>query len=259
MTKQNPFNLEGKVALVTGASGAIGRDICLALARAGADVIVSGRNSDRLKKTAKIVADCGRRSNIIAADLADPSDVQKLAKNSLDDFDHVDILVNNAATNVFKKAERFTQNDFDMIMNTNIKGGFFLSQSLAEHMQSIGGGSIIFITSQLGQTAMNFACLYGATKAALMQITRSLAFEWARYNIRVNSVSPGPWATGMLEPLFGDGKTQAALTRLTPSRQLGQEGDLGGAVVFLVSDAARHITGQDLVVDGGFSICKIIS
>jgi len=258
MTTQNPFNLEGKVALVTGASGAIGRDICLALASAGADVIVSGRNSARLKKTAKIVADCGRRSNIIAADLADPSHIQKLAKNSFDDFGHVDILVNNAATNVFKKAERFTQDDFDKIMKTNIKGGFFLSQSLAAHMQSIGGGSIIFITSQLGQTAMNFACLYGATKAALMQITRSLAFEWAKYNIRVNSVSPGPWATGMLEPLFGDGKTQAALTRLTPSCQLGQEGDLGVVVVFLVSDAARHITGQDLVVDGGFSICKII-
>jgi NAD(P)-dependent dehydrogenase (short-subunit alcohol dehydrogenase family) len=259
MTTQNPFNLDGKVALVTGASGAIGRDICLALATAGADVIVSGRNSERLKKTAKRVADCGRRSSIIAADLADHSDVQKLAEKSLAAFDHVDILVNNAATNIFKKAEGFTQNDFDMIINTNIKGGFFLSQRLTEHMQSVGGGSIIFITSQLGQTAMNFACLYGATKAALMQITRSLAFEWAKYNIRVNSVSPGPWATGMLEPLFGDGKTQAALTRLTPSRQLGQEGDLGDAVVFLVSDAARHITGQDLVVDGGFSICKVIS
>ena len=259
MTTQNPFNLDGKVALVTGASGAIGRDICLALAAAGADVIVSGRNYERLEKTAKMVADCGRQTSVIAADLADPSDVEKLAENSLDAFDHVDILVNNAATNVFKKAEGFTQDDFDMIMNTNVKGGFFLCQRLSEHMQSIGGGSIIFITSQLGQTAMNFACLYGATKAALMQITRSLALEWARYNIRVNSVSPGPWAIGMLEPLFEDGKTQAALMRLTPSRQLGQEGDLGGAVVFLVSDAARHITGQDLVVDGGFSICKVIS
>jgi NAD(P)-dependent dehydrogenase (short-subunit alcohol dehydrogenase family) len=258
MTIQNPFNLEGKTALVTGASGAIGRDISMALARAGANVIVSGRNSERLKKTAKRINDCGRRSSIIAADLADPSDVQKLAKNSLEDFDHVDIVVNNAAMNVFKKAERFTQIDFDMMMNTNIKGGFFLSQRLAEHMQSIGGGSIIFITSQLGQTAMNFACLYGATKAALMQITRSLAFEWARYNIRVNSVSPGPWATGMLEPLFGDGKTKESLARLTPSCRLGEQGDLGDAVVFMVSDAARHITGQDLVVDGGFSICKII-
>jgi NAD(P)-dependent dehydrogenase (short-subunit alcohol dehydrogenase family) len=258
MTIQNPFDLEGKVALVTGASGAIGRDISMALASAGADIIVSGRNMERLKKTAKMIADCGRRSSISAADLADPSDVKKLAKSSLDEFDHIDILVNNAATNVFKKAERFTPNDFDMIMNTNIKGGFFLSQRLAAHMQAIGGGSIIFITSQLGKTAMNFACLYGATKAALMQITRSLAFEWAKYNIRVNSVSPGPWATGMLEPLFGDGETLAALTRLTPAHQLGQEGDLGGAVVFLVSNAARHITGQDLIVDGGFSICKII-
>jgi NAD(P)-dependent dehydrogenase (short-subunit alcohol dehydrogenase family) len=258
MTTQNPFNLEDKVALVTGASGAIGRDICMALARAGADVIVSGRNRARLKKTAKIVADCGRRSNIIAADLTDPADVQKLAKTSLDNFNQVDILVNNAATNVFKNAEQFTQKDFDIIFNTNVKSAFFLSQCFGAHMKSIGGGSIIFVTSQLGQTAMNFACLYGATKAALMQLTRSLAFEWAKYNIRVNSVSPGPWATGMLEPLFGDGKTQEALVRLTPSRRLGEEGDLGGAVVFLFSEAARHVTGQDLVVDGGFSICKTV-
>ena len=230
----------------------------MALASAGADVIVSGRNRARLKKTAKIVADCGRRSNIIAADLADPADVQKLAKTSLDDFNRVDILVNNAATNVFKNAEQFTQKDFDIIFNTNVKSAFFLSQCFGAHMKSIGGGSIIFVTSQLGQTAMNFACLYGATKAALMQLTRSLAFEWAKYNIRVNSVSPGPWATGMLEPLLGDGKTQKALERLTPSRRLGEEGDLGGAVVFLFSEAARHVTGQDLVVDGGFSICKIV-
>ncbi|UCG05311.1 MAG: glucose 1-dehydrogenase [Desulfobacterales bacterium] len=258
MTEQNTFNLEGKVALVTGASGAIGRDISLALAKAGADIIVSGRNSERLKKTAELVAECGRKFSIIAADLSDRQEVQKLAQASVATFDHVDILVNNAAANVFKKAERFTETDFDLIINTNVKGAFFLSQCFAQHMLSIGGGSIIFITSQLGQTAMNFACLYGATKAALMQITRSLAFEWAKYNIRVNSVSPGPWATGMLEPLFRDGKTEEALTRLTPSRRLGAEGDLGGAVVFLVSEAARHITGQDLIVDGGFSICKII-
>ena len=258
MIEQTLFNLEGKVALVTGASGAIGRDISLALAKAGAAVIVSGRNSERLEKTAELVAQCGRKSRIIAADLSNPKEVEKLAHASLAVFDQVDIVVNNAATNVFKKAERFTEADFDLIIKTNVKGAFFLSQCFAEHMRSIGGGSIIFVTSQLGRTAMNFACLYGATKAALMQITRSLAFEWARYNIRVNSVSPGPWATGMLEPLFRDGKTQEALTRLTPSRRLGDEGDLGSAVVFLVSDGARHITGQDLVVDGGFSICKVI-
>jgi len=258
MEKQDTFNLEGKVALVTGASGAIGRDISIALAQAGADIIVSGRDRDRLQKTSASVARCGRKSLVLSADLSDPEDVQKLAQDSLKAFGHVDIIVNNAATNVFNKAELFTEEDFDLIINTNVKGAFFLSQCLMKHMKSTDGGSVIFITSQLGQTAMNFACLYGATKAALMQITRSLAFEWAKYGIRVNSVSPGPWATGMLEPLFGDGKTKESLARLTPSRRLGEEGDLGGAVVFLVSDAARHITGQDLVVDGGFSICKVV-
>ena len=228
------------------------------MAGAGADIIVSGRDRNRLQKTADLVADCGRKSHILSADLSDPEDVKKLAQDSFEAFGHVDIVVNNAATNVFNKAELFTAEDFDLIINTNVKGAFFLSQSLMKHMQSTDGGSVIFITSQLGQTAMNFACLYGATKAALMQITRSLAFEWAKYGIRVNSVSPGPWATGMLEPLFGDGKTRETLARLTPSRRLGEEGDLGGAVVFLVSDAARHITGKDLVVDGGFSICKVV-
>jgi NAD(P)-dependent dehydrogenase (short-subunit alcohol dehydrogenase family) len=258
MIKQDMFNLEGKVAIVTGASGAIGRDISLALAGAGADIIVSGRDKNRLEKTAGLVVQCGRKSRILSADLSDPQDVQKLAQDSLAAFGHVDIIVNNAATNVFNKAELFTEEDFDLIINTNVKSAFFLSQCLMKYMKSTDGGSVIFITSQLGQTAMNFACLYGATKAALMQITRSLAFEWAKYGIRVNSVSPGPWSTGMLEPLFGDGKTKESLARLTPSLRLGEEGDLGGAVVFLVSDAARHITGQDLVVDGGFSICKVV-
>jgi NAD(P)-dependent dehydrogenase (short-subunit alcohol dehydrogenase family) len=258
MKDQDPFKLEGKVALVTGASGAIGRDISVALAQAGSDIILSGRNQDRLEKSAELVQESGRKSHILPADLSDLKAVRQLARNSLEAFGHVDIIVNNAATNVFNKAENFTEEDFDRIINTNVKGAFFLSQWLMKHMKSAQGGSVIFITSQLGRTAMNFACLYGATKAALMQITRSLSFEWAKYGIRVNSVSPGPWATGMLEPLFGDGKTRETLARLTPSRRLGEEGDLGGAVVFLVSDAARHITGQDLVVDGGFSICKVV-
>jgi len=101
------------------------------------------------------------------------------------------------------------------------------------------------------------ADLSGTTKAALMQMTRSLAFEWAKYGIRVNSISPGPWATGMLEPLVGDGKTKETLARLTPSRRLAKGGDFGGTVFFLVSDSARHITGQDLVVDGGVRFARL--
>jgi NAD(P)-dependent dehydrogenase (short-subunit alcohol dehydrogenase family) len=250
------FNLEGKVALVTGASGAIGRDISIALAQAGADIIAVGRSIERLQETAKMAQKYGRKSLVISADISTLESTKRIVEASFDVFDHVDILVNNAAANVFKMAEAFNAGDFDLIVNTNMKGPFFLSQRFAEKMKK--GGNIIFITSQLGKTAMSFACLYGATKAALMQMTRSLAFEWAKYQIRVNSVSPGPWSTGMLEPVFKDGKSKEALVRLTPSRRLGEEGDIGGAVVFLVSDAARHITGQDLIVDGGFSICRIV-
>jgi len=252
------FSLERKVALVTGASGAIGRDISIALAGAGADVIVVGRNADRLRETAKMVEETGRCSHAILADLSKSEDIERIIRESMDRFQCVDILVNNAATNVFNKAEKFTGEDFDLIFTTNVKGPFRLSQQVSRIMKSHGGGNIVFIVSQLGQTAMNFACLYGATKAALMQITRSLAFEWARNNIRVNSVSPGPWSTGMLEPVFKDGITKEALIRMTPSGRLGGEGDIGGAVILLVSDAARHITGQDLIVDGGFSICKVV-
>jgi|YNPNPStandDraft_1061719.scaffolds.fasta_scaffold09301_6 NAD(P)-dependent dehydrogenase (short-subunit alcohol dehydrogenase family) len=252
------LRLDGKVALVTGASGAIGRDISVALAKAGADIVASGRDMDRLGETARLVSQAGRRAHALVADMARQEDVRRLAAEGAEKFGRLDILVNNAGTNLFKPAGQFTEEDFDLIVATNLKGPFFLSQLVAEVMKGQGGGNIIFITSQLGSVAMNFACLYGATKAALMQVTRSLAFEWARYNIRVNSVSPGPWSTGMLEPLFRDGKTKEGLIRQTPLRRLGGEGDLGGAVVFLVSDAARHITGQDLVVDGGFSICKVV-
>jgi NAD(P)-dependent dehydrogenase (short-subunit alcohol dehydrogenase family) len=253
-----PIRLDGKVALVTGASGAIGKDIAVSMARAGADVIAVGRDEPRLLETVEKIRKEGRESFFISADLSDPDDVKRIAKESTGKWGRVDVLVNNAATNVMKGAEGFREEDFDRIMTTNVKGPFFLSQRIAEGMRAQGGGNILFITSQLGKTAMHFACLYGATKAALMQITRSLAFEWARDNIRVNSVSPGPWSTGMLEPLFQDGKTKDRLTRLTPSGRLGGEGDIGGAVVFMASDAARHITGQDLIVDGGFSIGRII-
>jgi NAD(P)-dependent dehydrogenase (short-subunit alcohol dehydrogenase family) len=256
--ERDMFSLEGKVALVTGASGALGRDISMALAGAGADVIIVGRNADRLRETARVVEGKGRKSHTIIADLSKSEDIARIIQESIDQFQCVDILVNNAATNVFKKAEKFTEEDFDLIFTTNVKGPFSLSRQLSGIMKTKGGGNIVFVVSQLGQTAMNFACLYGATKAALMQITRSLAFEWAEYNIRVNSVSPGPWSTGMLEPVFKDGVTEEALIRMTPSGRLGGEGDIGGAVIFLVSDAARHITGQDLIVDGGFSICKIV-
>lgn len=255
---EDMFSLKGKVALVTGASGAIGQEISVSLARAGADIIAMGRNMDRLRKTAEMVKKHKRDSAIISGDISKMEDVERISRESFTHFGRVDILVNNAGTNVFKKAEDFTEGDFNLIVNTNLKGSFFLSRLIAVGMRKNNAGNIIFITSQLGKTAMNFACLYGATKAALMQITRSLAFEWAKYNIRVNSVSPGPWSTGMLEPAFKNGKTKEALIRMTPTRRLGEEGDIGGAVVFLASDASRHITGQDLIVDGGFSIGRVI-
>ena len=137
MKKQDTFNLEDKVALVTGASGAIGKDISLALAAAGADIIVSGRDKNRLAETADLVAEYGRKSRILSADLSDPQELQKLAQDSLAAFGHVDIIVNNAATNVFNKAELFTEEDFDLIINTNVKGAFFLSQSLMKQMKSL--------------------------------------------------------------------------------------------------------------------------
>ena len=252
------FRLDGKIAMVTGASGAIGRDISISLAEAGADLVLTGRDSERLRDTADMIEGKGRRVQPIVADLSKTKDVKRIVQEAIDRFQGVDILVNNAATNLFKKAEAFTEEDFDLIFATNVKGPYRLSQACYRLMKSAGGGSIIFIVSQLGQVAMNFACLYGATKAALMQITRSLAFEWAKHDIRVNSVSPGPWSTGMLEPVFKDRVTEAALNRLTPSGRIGRDGDIGGAVIFLVSDGAKHITGQDLIVDGGFSICKIV-
>jgi NAD(P)-dependent dehydrogenase (short-subunit alcohol dehydrogenase family) len=206
-----------------------------------------------------MVEKCGRESLIISADLTKMEDIRRIEKESIDRFNHVDILINNAAVSLLKKVDNFTEDDFDLIMNTNLKGSFFLSQLIANKMKRNNGGNIIFITSSLGKTAMRATGLYGASKAALMQITRSMTLEWAEHNIRVNSVSPGPWATGMLEPLFRDmRKMKDTLSRLTPARRLGEEGDIGGAVIFLTSEASRHITGQDLIVDGGFSVCKII-
>jgi NAD(P)-dependent dehydrogenase (short-subunit alcohol dehydrogenase family) len=256
--QKDMFSLEGKVALVTGASGAIGSEISIALADAGADIIAAGRNLDRLQNTADMVRGCGRKSVIITADISQSGEPKRVCEECYESFERVDIVINNAGTSVSKEAGGYTEGDFDLIVNTNLKGPFLLSQLFAEQMKNDKGGNIIFITSQLGKIAMHYQCLYGATKAALMQVTRSLALEWARYNIRVNSVSPGPWSKGLSEPLLQNKKVEEALNRMTPTRRLGKKGDIGGAVIFLVSNAAQHITGQDLIVDGGFSICKII-
>ncbi|MBW1681925.1 MAG: SDR family oxidoreductase [Deltaproteobacteria bacterium] len=256
--KRDPFKLEDRIALVTGASGAIGREIALALAEAGAHVVASGRNEGRLGRTVDEVKARGREALALTADLSLLEGVEALAEQALAWKGRVDILVNNAAHNFMQPASRFSPEEFDQVLGTNLRGPFFLTQALGRAMGEQGGGCVIFITSQLGQTAMHMTAVYGATKAALMQLTRSLALEWAPQGIRVNSVSPGPWAEGMLEPLFQDGKTLGRLSRLTPRGRLGRTGDLGGAVVFMASDAAGHITGQDLVVDGGFSIARIL-
>ena len=226
------YRLEGKVALVTGASGAIGHDISIALANAGADIIAAGRNLDRLQDTADMVRKCGRKCLIITADISQSEEPKRIFEECYEAFERVDIVINNAGTNVSKEAGRFTEGEFDLIVNTNLKGPFLLSQLFAEKMKTGYGGNIIFITSQLGKIAMLYQCLYGATKAALMQITRSLALEWARYNIRVNSVSPGPWSKGMSEPLLQNRKIKEALTHMTPTHRLGREGDIGGGCHF---------------------------
>lgn len=252
------FRLDGKVALVTGASGTIGREIAVALAEAGADIVAVGRDGTRLNETANKVAEHERRILLVEADLSRSEDIRMIASRCVEEFSGCDILVNNAATNVWKLVDQTTEKDFDYVFSTNLKGPYFLTQLLSEKMKTNSWGSIIFITSLLGNTAMKFTSLYGSTKAALMQLARSLSLEWAKYNIRVNSVSPGSWSGGMLAPVVENAAYKEALINMTPARRLGEYGDIGGVAVFLASEASRFITGQNIVVDGGFSTSRIL-
>ena len=247
----SPFDLNGKVALVTGANTGLGQAIAIALAAAGADIAAVGRSAP--DDTLARVRDAGRRGMWIKADLDGASGLGDLVAQAAAELGAVDILVNNAGTIRRSDALDFSEEDWDAVLGVNLKTAFFLSQAVARRwVESKCGGKIINIASMLSFQGGIRVASYTASKSGLLGITRLLANEWAARGINVNAIAPGYFATNNTEALRADETRNAAILARIPAARWGQPGDLGGAAVFLASAAADYVHGAVLPVDGGW-------
>jgi 2-deoxy-D-gluconate 3-dehydrogenase len=251
----NPFDLTGRVALVTGANTGIGQGIAVALARAGADVALVGRSS--ADETAELVRAAGRRAALIPADLSTIAPVQEVIDRTLAELGDLDILVNNAGIIRRTDAVDFSEADWDAVIDTNLKSVFFLSQAAGRHMiarheQGGGRGKIINIASMLSFQGGIRVPSYTASKSGVAGLTKLLACEWASKGINVNAIAPGYIATNNTAALQADETRNRQILERIPAGRWGDPSDLGGAAVFLASSASDYVNGHVLAVDGGW-------
>jgi NAD(P)-dependent dehydrogenase (short-subunit alcohol dehydrogenase family) len=246
------FRLDGKVAIITGASSGLGVAFAQGLAEAGADVVLGARRLERLAETAALVEKTGRRALALATDVVSPESCSRLVAAAMEDFGHVDVQVNNAGLGTAVPATRETPEQFRSVIDVNLFGCYWMAQACGRVMRP--GSSIVNISSVLAMVTADLPqAAYSASKAGLIGLTRDLAQQWTgRKGIRVNAVAPGFFASEMTDQ-FSPGYLETQTARL-PAGRLGNLGELAGAVVFLASDAAGYVTGQTLTVDGGLTI-----
>jgi NAD(P)-dependent dehydrogenase (short-subunit alcohol dehydrogenase family) len=250
---ENLFDLTGKVAVVTGASRGLGQYLGRALARAGADLVVTSRRIGDLKDFQAEVEALGRKALPVELDLREQTSIRAAAERALAGFEKIDILVNNAGCNVRKPAFDITWEDWNLVLDTNLRGSFFVAQAFARGMVERGYGRIINIgsvTSVFGYAGIGPYC---ASRGGIKQLTMSLADEWGSHGVTVNCLAPGWFRTQQNAVLYENEKWVEYIKDRIPLKRPGQPNDLNGAVVFLASDASAYITGQTLLVDGGIS------
>ena len=243
------MKLVGKVALVTGAAQGIGKAVALLLARNGADMVVSDINLEKAEETAKEVQTLGRKALAIKVDVAKLGDVEKMVEGILAQFGKVDILVNNAGIARDKLILRMTEEDWDAVLNINLKGTFNCTKAVVRHMSKQKSGKIVNIASVVGEMGNAGQGNYAASKAGVIGFTKTIAREFAQRGINVNAIAPGYIETPMTDAL--PEKAKEELKRLIPMDRLGRPEDVAEAVLFLVSEASSYITGQVLNVNGG--------
>ncbi|WP_332693955.1 SDR family oxidoreductase [Devosia sp.] len=253
MASPNPFDLSGKRALITGSSRGLGFAMARALAGAGAAVILNARDSVALGAAAHDLAATGTTVNAVAFDVTSRDSINEAVTHIEEEIGPIDILVNNAGMQFRSSLEAFPPEKFDQVIATNLTSVFNVSQPVARHMISRGAGKIINICSLLSELSRPSVAPYAATKAAVANITRGMAVDWARHGLNINGIAPGYFATELNEALLKDDKFNAWIETRTPMGRWGQPEELGGAVVFLASEAARFVNGHILYVDGAFT------
>jgi NAD(P)-dependent dehydrogenase (short-subunit alcohol dehydrogenase family) len=245
------MSLKGKVAAVVGGTSGIGRAIAIALAEAGADVVAASRRTDQVETVAQEIETLGRRTLRATCDVSDRASLEKLLATCLETFEKVDILVNSAGRTKRAPTLDFSEQDWNAIMDTNLTGTLRACQIFGRHMIERRAGAIVNIASLGSHVAMLEVAAYCASKAGVSSLTQSLAIEWARYGVRVNAIAPGVIRTHFNEKLLdGTARGEEFLLR-NPMKRFGKPEDIGGAAVFLASDASAYVTGTMISVDGG--------
>jgi NAD(P)-dependent dehydrogenase (short-subunit alcohol dehydrogenase family) len=249
------FGLNGRVAVVTGASSGLGVGFARALAQAGANLVLAARRADRLESLAAELGEAGAEVLPVACDVTDPNQVEALKDACLERFGRADILVNNAGTTEIVPAENESEEAFLRVLNVNLNGAFYCAQRFGRVMLEAGRGSIINVASIFGFVASGSIpqAGYVASKGAVVNLTRELAAQWARRGVRVNGIAPGFFLSEMTEEMFSDERSMTWLRRKTPAGRPGEVEELAGAVIFLASDASSYVIGQTIAVDGGWT------
>jgi NAD(P)-dependent dehydrogenase (short-subunit alcohol dehydrogenase family) len=250
---QDLFDLHGRVALVTGTSRGLGQSMARALATAGADLLLTSRNLESLREFEREVIALGRRALSLELDVRDLESIKRMAKAADAAFGRVDVLVNNAGCNVRKPALEVTWDDWNLVLDTNLRGSFFVAQAVARGMIARGYGRIINIGSVTSVAGYAGLAPYGASRGGIRQLTMSLADDWGKFGITVNCLAPGWFRTAQNSVLYENKEWVEYLCDRIPLKRPGQPGDLDAAVVFLAAEGSRYVTGQTLLVDGGIS------
>jgi 2-deoxy-D-gluconate 3-dehydrogenase len=249
------FDLKGRVAIVTGGNGGIGLGMARGLAAAGASVVVAGRNADKSHTAVRALGKLGAEAMAVMVDVTDEAAVERLVKATRERFGRIDILINNAGTNIRKSLHEYSLEEWHRVMNTNLTSAFLCSRAVYPAMKAAGGGKVINIGSMMSIFGASFSPAYGASKGGIVQLTKSAAIAWAPDNIQVNAVLPGWIDTELTQGARREVPwLHESVLKRTPARRWGTIDDMSGVAVFLASSASDFVTGTFIPVDGGYSI-----
>ncbi|PKB72602.1 MAG: 2-deoxy-D-gluconate 3-dehydrogenase [SAR202 cluster bacterium Io17-Chloro-G7] len=255
MESQGLFDLTGKVAIVTGGNGGLGLGMALGLAGAGANIVVAARNEAKTNTALAEIKALGVKALGIAVDVSQEADVARMVSHTVEALGRVDILVNNAGISIRSQPQELSADDWDRVVDVNLKSVFLASKEVHRHMKKQGGGKIINIGSMFSLFGSDWVSPYSASKGGVVQLTKSLAVAWASDNIQVNAILPGWFMTGLTESIpERDPARYELINQRIPTERWGKPEELQGPVVFLASSGSDYVTGAVLTVDGGYSV-----